>query len=98
MTLEMKREKMAEMLVEASQGVGIQDELTSDEVEAICLSVDEAKLACCREEDLLLILFLHLDRIYRDCVYAEEVKIDAFVQIGLMLDYVRERLLEQMGR
>ena len=98
MTLEMKREKMAEMLVEASQGVGIQDELTSDEVEAICLSVDESELACCREEDLLLILFLHLDRIYRDSVYAEEVKIDEFVQIGLMLDYVRERLLERMGR
>lgn len=98
MTLEMKREKMAEILVEASQGVGIQDELTSDEVEAICLSMDESKFACCREEDLLLILFLHLDRIYRDSVYAEEVKIDEFEQIGVMLDYMRGSLLKQMGR
>ena len=98
MTPEMKREKMAEMLVEVSQGVGIQDELTSDEVEAICLSMDESKLACCREEDLLLIAFLHLDRIYRDKDYAEEVKVDKFEQIGVMLDYMRGSLLKQMGR
>lgn len=98
MTLERKREKIADILVKVSREARVDNELMLDQVEAICLSVDEAKLACCREEDLLLILFLHLDRIYRDSVYAEEVKIDAFVQIGLMLDYVRERLLEQMGR
>lgn len=98
MTLERKREKIADILVKVSREARVDNELMLDQVEAICLSVDEAKLACCREEDLLLILFLHLDRIYRDSVYAEEVKIDAFVQIGLMLDYVRERLLERMGR
>lgn len=98
MTLEMKREKITEMLVEVSLGVGIQDELTSDDVEAICRSMDEAKFVCCREEDLLLIAFLHLDRIYRDKDYAEEVKVDKFEQIGVMLDYMRGSLLKQMGR
>lgn len=98
MTLEMKRQKMAEMLVEASRGVGIQAELTYDDVEAICRSVDEAKFACCREDDLLLITFLQLDRIYRDRGYAEEVKVDKFEQIGVMLDYMRGSLLKQMGR
>ena len=98
MTLEMKRDKMAEMLVETSRGVGIQDELTSDEVEAICLSVDQAILECCRDEDLLLVMFLHLDRICRDRAYAEEVNVDKFELIGVMLDYMRRSLLRQMGR
>ena len=98
MTLEMKREKMAEMLVEASRGVGIHAELTSDEVEAICLSVDQAILECCRDEDLLLVMFLHLDRICRDRAYAEEVNVDKFELIGVMLDYMRGSLLKQMGR
>ena len=98
MTLEMKREKLADLLVEAYRGTGSEDELTSDDVDSICLSVDQAILECCRDEDLLLVMFLHLDRIRRDRAYAEEVKADKFEQIGLMLDYVRERLLEQTGR
>ena len=98
MTLEMKREKLADLLVEAYRGTGGEDELTSDEVEAICLSVDQAILECCRDEDLLLVMFLHLDRIYRDRAYAEEVNVDKFELIGVMLDYMRRSLLRQMGR
>ena len=98
MTLEMKREKMADLLVEAYRGTGSEDELTSDDVDSICLSVDQAILECCRDEDLLLVMFLHLDRIYRDRAYAEEVNVDKFELIGVMLDYMRRSLLRQMGR
>lgn len=94
----MKREKLADLLVEAYLGTGGEDELTSDVVEAICLSVDQAILECCREDDLLLITFLQLDRIYRDRAYAEEVNVDKFELIGVMLDYMRRSLLRQMGR
>lgn len=98
MTLEMKREKLADLLVEAYRGTGSEDELTSDDVDSICLSVDQAILECCRDEDLLLVMFLHLDRIYRDRAYAEEVNVDKFELIGVMLDYMRRSLLRQMGR
>ena len=98
MTLGMKREKMADLLVEAYRGTGSEDELTSDDVDSICLSVDQAILECCRDEDLLLVMFLHLDRIYRDRAYAEEVNVDKFELIGVMLDYMRRSLLRQMGR
>lgn len=98
MTLGMKREKLADLLVEAYRGTGSEDELTSDDVDSICLSVDQAILECCRDEDLLLVMFLHLDRIYRDRAYAEEVNVDKFELIGVMLDSMRRSLLRQMGR
>ena len=98
MTLGMKREKLADLLVEAYRGTGSEDELTSDDVDSICLSVDQAILECCRDEDLLLVMFLHLDRICRDRAYAEEVNVDKFELIGVMLDSMRRSLLRQMGR